>query len=64
MCVAVDNGQIVANYSALPTIVVFGKRKLKTALSLNTMTDPEYAGKGLFITLANMLYEKNGQKRL
>lgn len=57
MYVAIDNGRIVANYSAVPIRVVVNGEVRKAALSLNTMTDPEYAGRGLFTTLATALYD-------
>ena len=57
MYVAIDNERIVANYSAVPIQVVIEGKCHKAALSLNTMTDPDYAGQGLFSKLANALYE-------
>lgn len=57
MCVAIDDNKIVANYSATPMRVKVGGCEYKAALSINTMTDPEYEGRGLFVKLANLLYE-------
>lgn len=57
MYVAVDNGKIIANYSAVPISVYVDGIERKSALSLNTMTDPEYEGRGLFTKLATALYE-------
>lgn len=57
MCVAMDNGRIVANISASPSRVMFKGKSYKAALSLNTMTDPNYRGKGLMVSLTSMLYE-------
>lgn len=57
MVVAQDQGKIVANYSAVPIEVTVDGEPRKAALSLNTMTDPAYAGRGLFTTLAGALYE-------
>ena len=56
MCVAIDNGEIIANYSALPITICFNSNEYKCAISLNTMTDPQYAGTGLFTKLAELLY--------
>lgn len=57
MCVAIDNNKIVANYSVSPTILSIGGREWKCAISLNTMTHPEYVGQGLFVKLAQRLNE-------
>lgn len=57
MCVAIDNGSIVANYTVSPTRIAHNGKVLKAALSLNTMTHPAYVGKGLFVTLAKHLYD-------
>lgn len=57
MCVAMDNGRIVANISASPSQIVYNGKSYKVALSLNTMTNPDYRGKGLMVSLTNMLYE-------
>ena len=57
MFTAMDRGRIVANYSAVPLRIVVDGTERKAALSLNTMTDPQYAGKGLFTTLAEALYD-------
>lgn len=57
MYIAMEDGKIVANYSAVPIRVIVDGTERKAALSLNTMTDSEYAGKGLFTKLANALYE-------
>lgn len=57
MYIAMENEKIVANYSAVPIRVIVDGFERKAALSLNTMTDPEYAGRGLFTKLATALYE-------
>lgn len=56
-CVAIDQGKLVANYSASPINLFKNGRKVKAALSLNTMTHPDYAGQGLFVKLASMVYQ-------
>ena len=46
MCVAEDKGKIIANYSAVPSIVEIDGFLYKAAQSLNTMTHPDYSGRG------------------
>jgi GNAT superfamily N-acetyltransferase len=58
MFVAIDHGKIVANYSVTPNYLQYNGRRIKSALSLNTMTHPEYVGRGLFVELASMLYDE------
>lgn len=58
MYVALENDRIVANYSVSPAYIQHGDRQLMCALSLNTMTHPDYVGKGLFVQLARMLYDE------
>lgn len=55
VAVAIDNNEIVANYSASPCNIIFGEQTYKTALSMTTMTHPEYNGRGLFTKLADLL---------
>lgn len=63
VAVAIDNNKIVANYSASPCNFTFEGNKYKAALSMTTMTHPDYNGRGLFTDLAKLLYsemEKRG----
>lgn len=63
VAVAIDNNKIVANYSASPCNLIFDGTLYKTALSMTTMTHPDYNGRGLFTDLAELLYcemEKRG----
>lgn len=55
MCIAEDNGTIIANYSAVPVRLQIEGVEHKAALSLNTMTHPDYEGQGLFTRLASSL---------
>jgi GNAT superfamily N-acetyltransferase len=55
--VARDGADIAANYSASPVTLELDGRPFPAALSMTTMTDPRYAGRGLFTRLANSLYE-------
>lgn len=56
-CVAIDNGKLVANYSATPMQMIKDGKVIKIAQSLNTMTHPDYMGRGLFVDLASRLYQ-------
>ncbi|MBR2737930.1 MAG: GNAT family N-acetyltransferase [Lachnospiraceae bacterium] len=56
-CIAVDRGRLIANYSASPIALSYHGEPLKAALSLNTMTHPDYIGKGLFVKLASSVYQ-------
>jgi hypothetical protein len=49
---AFDDGQLVAHYVCIPTIVMGSDGHLKALLSLNTATSPRYYGRGLFTKLA------------
>lgn len=62
MCLAIDQGKIVANYSASPRRALLNHRIIKCAQSLNTVTHPLYFGKGLFVQLAELLYENLERK--
>lgn len=55
--IARDGPAIAANYSASPVALEIGERSFAAALSMTTMTDPLYAGRGLFTRLANSLYD-------
>ncbi|MEO2508738.1 GNAT family N-acetyltransferase [Clostridium paraputrificum] len=55
--VAIENGEIVANYAVSPIKVNYKGNIINAGLSLNTMTDPDYRGKGLFVKLAEELYD-------
>lgn len=62
MYVAEDNGKIVANYSALPVYLSIEGKIYKAAISVNTMTHPDYEGRGLFVKLASALFEDMQKK--
>lgn len=47
VCVAEENGRYIANSSAMPTRIIFQGNVYKSALSINMMTHPDYAGQGL-----------------
>ena len=56
--VALDSGKMASFYAVSPKEILFNGEKIKTAISLNTMTSEKYRGKGLFVTLADKLYER------
>lgn len=58
MYVALEDNHIVANYSVSPAYLQMRDKQIKCALSLNTMTHPDFVGKGLFVQLARMLYDE------
>ncbi len=51
-----DDGRLVGNYSAFPCILSYNHTDCQSALSMTTMTDPRYFGKGIFPKLAHELY--------
>lgn len=63
MFVAVEDDHIIANYSAVPVTLMANGTEIKAALSLNTMVDPQYQGKGIAIILARKLYAYMAEKK-
>jgi GNAT superfamily N-acetyltransferase len=57
---ATPDERVVAVYASLPSWVRCGGRRLLALQSLDTLTDREYRGRGLFVTLARSLYERAG----
>jgi hypothetical protein len=56
---AFDGTKLIAHYACIP-IKLEGYSK-NTLLSLNTATDPNYQGRGLFVQLAKQTFEFNGE---
>lgn len=54
---AFDGDKLAAHYATIPISCIYKKKELKALLSLNTVTGPDYRGKGLFTTLAEKTYE-------
>lgn len=48
------NGKLIAAYGLLPSDIRVNSKILKAALCTNVMTDPEYAGKGLFSKIGEL----------
>lgn len=61
VCVAIEDGKIVANYSVSPILAWINNNHEKVALSMTTMTHPDFAGRGIFTELANQIYDKMNQ---
>ena len=55
-CFVIDEGKLVANYSVSPSYLYKNGQVIKAAQSLNTMTHPNYMGKGLFVEAASRVY--------
>lgn len=56
--VAIENNKVIANYSVSPFRLSINGKLEKAALSMTTMTHPDFRGRGLFTELASGLYEK------
>lgn len=54
-----DNNKVVAHYAVSPVKIYVGGKRYNAALSMTTMTDPDYQGRGLFTKLAMELYNNN-----
>ncbi len=52
-----DGDRLAAHYVCVPATVKVAGREVKALLSLNTATDPDYQGKGLFTQLAKLTYD-------
>lgn len=62
VAVAIENNKVVANYSASTVLMKYNNEIHKTAISMTTMTHPEYNGRGLFTSLAELLYEEMSRR--
>jgi hypothetical protein len=51
-----DGMELVGNYSACPCLLGHDTKEYKSAMSMTTMTDPAYFGRGIFTKLAKELY--------
>jgi len=58
MSFEMDGEKLIGNYSASPCMLGYNGKEFKSALSMTTMTDPDYTKKGIFKKLAKELYEK------
>ncbi len=53
-----DGDKLVGHYAVSPVEMMINGNTEKTALSMTTMTHPEYGGRGIFSQLAESLYGK------
>ncbi|MFZ7114230.1 MAG: GNAT family N-acetyltransferase [Bacteroidota bacterium] len=53
-----DEQMIVSQYVVLPREIICENEKVKSSLSLNTITHPDHRGKGYFIKLAEMTFSE------
>jgi GNAT superfamily N-acetyltransferase len=53
-----DGEHLVGHYAVSPVRMLIEKEEVLTALSMTTMTHPEYAGRGIFTELAEALYSE------
>jgi len=58
-----DNETLVGHYAVSPVELIVNNEVVLTALSMTTMTHPDYAGQGIFKQLAESLYEDGFQKQ-
>lgn len=54
---AFQNDRMIAYYGVIPTLIWIGGEQTLACQSADTMTDPEYKGRGLFPRLAEMTYQ-------
>jgi len=53
-----DKEKLVGHYAAIPMEVRVGDTTVKAIWSLDTMTHPDYRGRGVFVRLAKKVYEE------
>ena len=59
---AFSKGRLASFYAVSPVDILADGIKEKALLSLNTMTDPDFAGQGLFTRLAQLVYDFSAEK--
>jgi GNAT superfamily N-acetyltransferase len=59
---AYDGDRLAAHYVCVPAEIELLGKRARALLSLNTATDPDYQGKGLFTRLASMTYERGASE--
>jgi GNAT superfamily N-acetyltransferase len=62
--VAEHSNQIVGQYTLIPTRLRLGNETVLGAISLDTMTHPDYRGQGMFVVLAKACMELAASKRV
>jgi GNAT superfamily N-acetyltransferase len=53
----IAKGRLVGSYAVIPIPLKIGDKEIVGSLSLNTMTHPEFRGKGIFTALARLTYD-------
>jgi hypothetical protein len=57
-----DGDVLAGHYAVSPLGMIVNEEKIMTALSMTTMTHPEYGGRGIFGELAECLYNEEYEK--
>ncbi|MBW6465957.1 MAG: GNAT family N-acetyltransferase [Brevefilum sp.] len=57
MVLALDQGRVISNYSAVPLFLEHNDSKYKSGLSIHTMTHKNFRGMGLFAKTGDLLYQ-------
>ena len=53
-----DGDRLAAHYAVSPVHIGIAGKRVRSALSMTTMTHPDYRGQGLFVKLAGSLYSE------
>lgn len=56
-----ENDRLIGHYAVSPNKIVIENKEYLSALSMTTMTHPEYSGKGIFTQLASELYNNESK---
>ncbi|CAM1339449.1 GNAT family N-acetyltransferase [Tenacibaculum aestuarii] len=59
-----ENNNIAAIYAVFPVTFILDSKNVTGSQSLDTMTDIDYRGKGLFVNLAKDVYDKASQNNI
>ena len=58
------DGKVVSQYIVLPRVFSVDGKKVNGSLSVNTITSPEYRGKGFFEKLANYTFNRCSEQEI
>ncbi len=59
-----DGEKLAGHYAVSPVVLSVRGQEYLTALSMTTMTHPDYRGRGLFVTLAQSVYQRMADQGL
>jgi GNAT superfamily N-acetyltransferase len=59
---AEDDGKIVGQYAIVPVRMKIGEVNTLSAISLDTMTHPDYRGQGIFTALSTWVFDDAGKR--